>query len=105
MMIGQSVSTYPSSLGAVFASGGWSVPNPRESASRAVFVAIAKTLSFAAVHFVVAFTVVFALTGNVLLGGMVALIEPACNVVAYYLHEKAWTGINDARFHPYQPSR
>lgn len=49
-----------------------------------------KTLSFAAVHFTVAFAVVWALTGSWMIGGLVALIEPACNMVAYMLHELAW---------------
>lgn len=49
-----------------------------------------KTLSFAAVHFTVAFTIGYLLTGSVLVGGTLALIEPACNTIAYYFHEKAW---------------
>ncbi len=49
-----------------------------------------KTLSFAAVHFTVAFTIGYLLTGSVLVGGTMALIEPACNTVAYFFHEKAW---------------
>lgn len=52
-----------------------------------------KTLSFAAVHFSVAFTIGYLLTGSVLVGGTMALIEPACNTVAYYFHEKAWARI------------
>ena len=49
-----------------------------------------KTLSFAAVHFTVAFTVGYLLTGSVLVGGVIALVEPACNTIAYYFHEKVW---------------
>lgn len=49
-----------------------------------------KTLTFAVVHFVVAFTVTWLLTGSLVLGGLVALIEPAVNTVAYFFHEKAW---------------
>jgi uncharacterized membrane protein len=49
-----------------------------------------KTLSFAAVHFTVAFTVGYLLTGSILVGGTMALVEPACNTIAYYFHEKAW---------------
>ena len=41
-----------------------------------------KTLSFAAVHFTVAFTIGYLLTGSVVVGGTMALIEPACNTVA-----------------------
>ena len=49
-----------------------------------------KTISFAIVHMTVAFTVVYLLTGNVMAGGVVALIEPMCNTVAYHFHERFW---------------
>lgn len=49
-----------------------------------------KTLSFAAIHMGVAFTVGFAMTGDVWVGGMLALVEPCCNTVAYYFHERFW---------------
>lgn len=49
-----------------------------------------KTLSFAAVHFTVAFTVGVLITGSVWAGGLIALIEPLCNTVAYHLHERWW---------------
>ncbi|HWU82679.1 MAG TPA: DUF2061 domain-containing protein [Methylophilaceae bacterium] len=52
-----------------------------------------KTLTFAAVHFSVAFTVGYALTGSVTVGGAIALVEPACNTVAYFFHEKIWQRI------------
>lgn len=50
-----------------------------------------KTFTFAIVHFSVAFTVAYLLTGSLAVGGAVALVEPLCNTVAYALHEKAWT--------------
>jgi uncharacterized membrane protein len=49
-----------------------------------------KTLSFAAVHFTVAFSVGYAMTGSLAVGGAIALVEPACNTVAYFFHEKFW---------------
>lgn len=49
-----------------------------------------KTMTFAAVHMTVAFSVVYALTGSFALGGAVALIEPLCNTVAYFFHEQVW---------------
>ena len=51
---------------------------------------LAKTLSFAAVHFTVAFTVGYLLTGSIVVGSVLALVEPACNTVAYHFHEKLW---------------
>ena len=49
-----------------------------------------KTVTFGFVHFTVAFGVVFALTGSLVIGGLAALIEPLVNTVAYHYHEKAW---------------
>lgn len=49
-----------------------------------------KTLTFAIMHFTVAFGVAYTLTGDLVIGGAVALIEPAVNTVAYYVHEKVW---------------
>ncbi|TKF30367.1 DUF2061 domain-containing protein [Vibrio kanaloae] len=49
-----------------------------------------KTASFATIHFSVAFTVTYALTGDAFLGGLMATIEPAINSVAYFFHVKVW---------------
>jgi uncharacterized membrane protein len=51
---------------------------------------MAKTFSFAILHFTVAFTVGYLLTGSAMVGGMLAVIEPACNTVVFHFHEKAW---------------
>ncbi len=59
-----------------------------------------KTLSFALMHFTVAFGVTYALTGDLLIGGAVALIEPAVNTVAYYFHEKIWSRLNASQRNP-----
>jgi uncharacterized membrane protein len=49
-----------------------------------------KTISFAAVHFTVAFSVGYLLSGSLLIGSAIALVEPAVNTVAYHFHEKIW---------------
>ena len=49
-----------------------------------------KTLTFGAVHITVAFSVAYVLSGSLLVGGAIALVEPAINTVAYFFHEKAW---------------
>ncbi|EIK52369.1 hypothetical protein YO5_06191 [Stutzerimonas stutzeri TS44] len=49
-----------------------------------------KTFTFALLHFVTAFTVVYALTGNVAISGAAALIEPLLNTLVFYFHERAW---------------
>jgi uncharacterized membrane protein len=51
---------------------------------------MSKTMSFAAVHFTVACTVGYLMSGSVLVGGAIALVEPAVNTLAYHLHERAW---------------
>lgn len=56
-----------------------------------------KTATFAVVHFTVAFNVGYLISGSVLVGGAIALVEPAINTVAYYIHEKVWKRIDDAR--------
>lgn len=49
-----------------------------------------KTITFALTHFTVAFTVAYLLTGDVLIGSLIAMVEPAINTVAYFFHEKFW---------------
>lgn len=49
-----------------------------------------KTMTFAIMHFIVAFSVTYLLTGSFAVGGAVALIEPAINTVAFYFHERVW---------------
>ena len=49
-----------------------------------------KTISFAAVHFTVAFTLGYVMTGSAWVGGALALVEPAVNTVAFHRHEKVW---------------
>ena len=51
---------------------------------------MAKTLSFAAMHFSIAFSVAYLLSGSFLVGGAIAIVEPAINTVGYYFHEKFW---------------
>lgn len=56
-----------------------------------------KTLTFAAVHFTVAFSVAYLLSGDLLVGGLIALVEPMVNTVAYYFHEKVWSKFSRRR--------
>jgi uncharacterized membrane protein len=49
-----------------------------------------KTVTFALTHFVVAFAVAYLLTGDILIGSLIAMVEPAINTVAYFFHEKIW---------------
>ena len=55
-----------------------------------------KTLSFAALHFTVAFGVAWLLTGSIAIATGIGLIEPALNTVAFYFHERAWRRADSA---------
>lgn len=49
-----------------------------------------KTFSFAAIHFTIAFSLGWLMTGSILVGGALALLEPALNTIAFHWHEKWW---------------
>ena len=61
-----------------------------------------KTLTFAVVHFTVAFTVGYLLSGSVLVGGAIALVEPTINTVAYHFHERVWNRLKNRERAPSQ---
>ncbi|HEY0975260.1 MAG TPA: DUF2061 domain-containing protein [Solimonas sp.] len=56
-----------------------------------------KTVSFGLMHISVAFVVVYAMTGDWMMGGLVALVEPCVNTVAYHVHERFWRRREAAR--------
>lgn len=56
---------------------------------------MAKTMTFATLHFGVAFSVGYVLTGSALVGGTIALVEPAINTVVFFFHEKAWASFGE----------
>lgn len=60
-----------------------------------------KTLTFTLMHFCIAFGVTYMLTGSVAASGLVAAIEPLCNSVGFYVHERIWQRIEKA---PGQPA-
>jgi uncharacterized membrane protein len=66
-----------------------------------------KTVSFAVMHFVVAFSVAYLLTGDLVIGGAVALVEPAVNTLGYHLHEQVWHRVQhrDRAPRPWDPGR
>ena len=45
-------------------------------------LSLAKTVTFAAVHFSVAFGIAYLLTGSASIAGAIALVEPLANTVA-----------------------
>ena len=56
-----------------------------------------KTVTFTLMHFCIAFSVTYALTGSIAIGGLVAAIEPLCNSVGFYFHEKVWQRFERSR--------
>lgn len=56
-----------------------------------------KTLTYSAMHFVVAITVAYALTGSWQAALAIGLIEPVIQTGAYALHERAWAKAELAR--------
>jgi len=44
-------------------------------------------------HFSVAFTIAYLLTGSIGIASALALIEPLANTVAYFFHERAWSRV------------
>ncbi|PWR18751.1 DUF2061 domain-containing protein [Zavarzinia compransoris] len=51
---------------------------------------LAKTATFAMLHFGVGFGVTYAFTGSVEIATGVALVEPAVNTVVFFFHERVW---------------
>lgn len=58
---------------------------------------LTKTITFALVHFTVAFTVAYLLTGSWAISSALALVEPVVNTVAFYFHERAWEMLDKAK--------
>lgn len=56
-----------------------------------------KTMTFALTHFSVAFLVAWLLTGSMVIGGLIALVEPVVNTLAYALHEQLWERLRARR--------
>ncbi|HKE96613.1 MAG TPA: DUF2061 domain-containing protein [Povalibacter sp.] len=56
-----------------------------------------KTITFTTMHISIAFTVVYLMTGSAMVGGAVALVEPLCNSVGYFFHERIWERIRGRR--------
>jgi uncharacterized membrane protein len=66
---------------------------------------IVKTISFAMLHFAVAFAVAYALTGSLTIATGIGLIEPLVNTLAFYFHEKVWESPHRNRSAPVPLSR
>lgn len=52
--------------------------------------AAARTVSQVVTHMVIGFAVTYAVTGSVVFGGLVILLEPVINVLLVPMHARAW---------------
>jgi uncharacterized membrane protein len=54
-----------------------------------------KTVTFAIMHFSIAFMVTYLISGSIVLGGLIAVVEPTVNTIGYVVHEKIWQKITN----------
>jgi uncharacterized membrane protein len=65
----------------------------RASGQRRYLMLTLEKISLAAMHMVVAFGVMFFVTGSAACGGLAAVLEPVCNVVLMPLHDRVWDNV------------
>ncbi len=53
----------------------------------------AKTMSYGAMHLVIAFLVAYAVSGSLIIAVSISLIEPLVQTAAFYVHERAWSRV------------
>lgn len=51
---------------------------------------MAKTATFGVMHVITAFSVTYAMTGNIAVAGVVTFVEPLVNTVMHYFFDKYW---------------
>ncbi len=56
-----------------------------------------KTVTYGAMHFVVAFGVSYAMTGSLAIATGIAMVEPLIQTFAYFFHEKIWDKIKSKK--------
>jgi len=49
-----------------------------------------KAITWRIIASIVTFLIIFLITGNVVLGGTISLIDILVKIIAFYFHEKAW---------------
>ena len=71
----------------------WEACRARASANGArhlLALTAAEKISQTLLHMVIAFSIMFGVTGSLASGGIAALVEPICNVVILPFHDKLW---------------
>jgi len=51
---------------------------------------MAKSMAFGVVHVIIAFSVVYAVTGSLAVAGALTVIEPLVNTVAHFFFDRWW---------------
>ncbi len=54
-----------------------------------------KTISYGIMHFIIAFSVSYVMSGSFAIASAIALIEPIIQTFAYFIHEKVWFKIQN----------
>ena len=49
-----------------------------------------KAISWRIIASIIAFSIIFLITGSVVLGGTISLIDILVKIIAFYFHEKSW---------------
>jgi uncharacterized membrane protein len=73
----------------------WKALHHAASGTRAMMAAAEKA-SLAVLHFVIAFVVMYGMTGSAAFGGLAAVLEPVCNVILMPLHDRFWDNVQAA---------
>jgi uncharacterized membrane protein len=68
----------------------WEHKLKRAVGQRRIWLVGAEKISLTALHMGVAFLVMYFATGSMAFGGLVAILEPVCNVLLMPLHDKLW---------------
>ena len=68
----------------------WEHKLKRAIGQRRIWLVGAEKISLTALHMGVAFLVMYFATGSMAFGGLVAILEPVCNVLLMPLHDKLW---------------
>lgn len=63
---------------------------------------LVKTISYAAMHMGIAFTVAYVLSGSLKVALAIGLTEPCIQIVAYFFHERIWHRIEHKGKMPHQ---
>lgn len=59
-----------------------------------------KTCSYAVMHMSIAIMVAFALSGSWKVALAIGMIEPFCQTIAFFFHEKFWHKVENRMHHP-----